>query len=50
MRCGATWGPFLHDPLDEPFCYLCGVHAIVTEEGSEPGAVTVLLRMQDKDA
>jgi hypothetical protein len=49
MRCGATWGIYLFDPGDEePFCYLCGVNAIVNEESSED--VQITLRMRDKGA
>jgi hypothetical protein len=48
MRCGATWGVYLFDPGDEPFCILCGVYAIVNQEDSEE--IQIILRTQDKGA
>lgn len=32
LRCGFTWGPYVFDPIDTPFCYLCGVDGMVIEE------------------
>lgn len=48
MRCGSTWGAYLYDPgEDEPFCYLCGIHAVVTEEGpDDPDGIMILVRFK----
>lgn len=48
MRCGSTWGAYLYDPgEDEPYCYLCGIHAVVTEEGpDDPDGIMILVRFK----